>query len=168
LAIAGLLLFWLPVVGLLLSLIAVFTAGGPHKKGRGLAAIGLVLSLLVTGGVAAGAYLVRDKFKNVTTIADPGCVAGKEVVLKNADLGGGTDANVVKAKLQVLIGGLGVAAKSARNVEVRAAMTGLSNDYRQLLASITANKGVPKDLETKIGTDANRIDELCTIGGAQK
>lgn len=168
LAVTGLVLFWLPFVGLLLSFVALFTTGGRRKRGRGLAAIGLVLSLLVTGSTVTAFVVLKDKVKNISTIGDPGCIAGKDIVLKNADLGGGTDPVVVKAKLQVLITGLDAAAKSSQNDSVRSAMTALANDYRQVLAAINAGKGVPDESQAKVETDANRIDELCTLGGAQK
>jgi hypothetical protein len=169
LAIAGLVLAFLAFpIGFILSLIALFTTGKGRKKGRGLAAAGLIISLLITGGVVTIAVVVKHNVKNITTIADPGCIAGKDIILKNGDLGGGSDPTVVKAKLQTLVTGLDAAATSARNDNVRAAMTALSNDYRQLLDAMKGGKNAPADIETKATNDANRIDELCTLGGAQK
>lgn len=169
LAIAGLVLAFLFFpLGLLLSLIALFTTGKGGKKGRGLAVAGLIISLLATGGVVTAVVLVKDNVKNISTIADPGCIAGKDIILKNADLGGGSDPTVIKAKLQALVTGLDAAARASRNDDVRTAMTALSNDYRQLLTAMDGGQNAPPDIEAKATNDANRIDELCTLGGAEK
>lgn len=126
-----------------------------------------VVALLVVGGVGAVAFLVKDKVKNITTIADPGCTKGKDVILADADLGGGTDPTVMKTKLQSLISGLDKAAAAAEHDDVKAAMTALSADYTALLKGLNTGQ-MPADLTTKVSTDANKIDELCTLGGAQK
>lgn len=164
LAIAGLILaFLFAPIGFLLSLIAFFTTGKGRKQGKGLAVAGLVVSLVVMGIGAALAFTV---LKNVTTVADPGCTQGKDVILSYADVGSDTDPDAMTTKLQTLITGLDKAAASAEHDEVRTAMKALGDDYRQLLKSIPTGQ-VPPTLTDKVAEDANKIDELCTIGGAQ-
>ena len=165
LAIAGLVLaFLFAPIGFVLSLIAFFTTGGGKKKGRGLAAGGLVISL-VSMGIAGVLY--TTVFKNAKTLVDPGCTQGKEVILANADLGGAGDPTATKTKLETLISGLDKAAASARDDEVKAAMSALRDDYRQLLQGLETGQ-MSSGLIAKVTTDGNKIDELCTIGGAQE
>jgi hypothetical protein len=99
-------------------------------------------------------------------LPDPGCVQGKTVVLANADLGGGTDLTVVRSKLGTLIDGLDKAAAVSQHDQVREAMTNLRNDYKSLLDSLAAGQGVSSSIDSQIGSDANMIDTLCTIGGS--
>ena len=42
----------------------------------------------------------------------------------------------------------------------------LADDYRQILDAVAAGQPAPAGLDDKLGKDANRIDEPCTIGGA--
>src|SRR5690348_14271082 len=78
LAVTGLILAFLAApLGFLLSLIAVFTTGQPpKKKGRGLAIAGLIVSVLIIGGTTT-AIVALSK----STLADPGCSAGKDAVI---------------------------------------------------------------------------------------
>jgi hypothetical protein len=167
LAIAGLVLSVLVFpVGFLISLIALFTTGRNGQRGRGLAGLGLVISLLITGGVVVLFSVVKDNVKNISTIADPGCIKGKEIILDNGDLGG-SEAQM-KAKLQAMISGMDSTAAAAENADVRAAMKALGEDYRLLQEAALGGSQGQADLEARIKTHAERIDELCTFGGAQK
>lgn len=167
LAIAGLVLSVLLFpVGFVISLIALFTTSKNGQRGRGLAVLGLVISLLITGGVVVIFSVVKDNFQNISTIADPGCVKGKEIILENGDLGGGEDQ--MKVKLRAMISGMDSAAAAARNADVRAAMKALGEDYRLLQEAALGGSEGPTDLEARIKTHADRIDELCTLGGAEK
>jgi hypothetical protein len=164
LAVVGLVLaFLLAPIGFVLSLIAFFTTGRGKKKGRGLAAAGLVLSLVVMG---VSGVLYTTVFQNVKTLADPGCTKGKAVLLDNADLGGSTDTSLMKTKLDTLISGLDQAAASARDDDVREAMSALRDDYRQLLQGLRTGQ-LTTELTTKVAADAKRVDDLCTLGGSE-
>ena len=164
-AIAGLILAFLFFpLGLVFSVIGLVVTGKDGKRGRGLAVAGLVISL----AIGAGSVVVIAKLaKNITTIADPGCTHGKQVLLDNGDLGDGTDPTVLKAKLRTVITGLDAAAADAKHDNVRTAMKTLADDYRQLQTALNSGSTPPSDLESRATADGNRIDELCTIGGAQ-
>ena len=45
-------------------------------------------------------------------------------------------------------------------------MSALADDYRQILDAVAAGQPAPTGLDDKQGRDANRMDELCTIGSA--
>ena len=169
LAIAGLVLAFVAFpIGLILSIVAFVTTGPGKKKGRGLAVAGIVVSLLITGGVVGAVYLVKDKVQNIATIADPGCTQGKDIILADGDLGGAAaDVATQKAKAQSLVTGLTKAAAAAKHDDVRAAMTALSADYTDLLKAADTGQ-LPPNFQAKVTADGNKIDELCTLGGAQK
>src|SRR4051794_3415095 len=80
LAIAGLILaFLVAPIGFILSLIAIFKTGKGRSKGRGLAIAGVVISaLLIAGGITVAVVVANS------TLADPGCVAGKAAIVKGA------------------------------------------------------------------------------------
>jgi hypothetical protein len=131
-----------------------------------LAVLGLIISLLITGGVVSIFYVVKDKVRNISTITDPGCIKGKEVILENGDLGG--DEGQLKVKLTAVISGMDSAVAAAENADVRAAMKALGDDCRQLEAAANGGDRGPADLEAGIKTHADRVGELCTLGGAQE
>jgi hypothetical protein len=152
LAIAGLIFaFVIAPIGFLLSLIAVFKTGKGKQKGRGLAIAGLIVSVLVIGGGVAIVAAVAN-----STVADPGCVDGKKAILDGAS-------NVDAGSLQKTVDGLTAAAAKAKHDDVRAAMTALADDYKQLLTAMTTGN-VPPGIEAKVEADANKIDDLCSIG----
>ena len=63
LAISAVCTFWLPLVGLVLSIVAVVKTGAGKKRGRALAVVALVLSVLVSIGYGAvGAAIASKKF----------------------------------------------------------------------------------------------------------
>ncbi|RSM72596.1 hypothetical protein DMB66_05515 [Actinoplanes sp. ATCC 53533] len=153
LAIAGLILaFLMAPVGFILSLIAVFKTGKGRSKGRGLAVAGLIVSTLIIGGATTAVVLAAN-----STLADPGCVAGKAAIVS-----GGT--SVDPASLKTTIDGLNAAAAKAKHDDVRAAMTALADDYAQMRDGIATGK-LPAGLQEKIAADGATIDSLCTIGG---
>ena len=153
LAIAGLILaFLVAPVGFILSLIAVFKTGNGRSKGRGLAIAGIIVSVVIIGGVSA---LVAAAVNS--TVADPGCTAGKDAILQSSST---PDA----AALQKTIDGLNAAAAKAKHDDVRAAMKALADDYTQLLSG-TKTGNIPAGIVDKVTADGAAIDKLCTIGG---
>ena len=76
------------------------------------------------------------------------------------------DQEAARAQLKSAMDGLNAAATEAKDAKVRDAMSALADDYRQILDAVAAGQPAPTGLDDKLGKDANRIDELCTIGGA--
>lgn len=76
------------------------------------------------------------------------------------------DQEAARAQLKSAMDGLNAAATKAKDAKVRDAMSALADDYRQILDAVAASQPAPTGLDDKLGKDANRIDELCTIGGA--
>jgi hypothetical protein len=168
LAVAGLILaFLVAPIGFILSLIAMIQTSRRRQKGRGLAIAGLVISLLaMASGAVAIAVVAATVGKNITTVADPGCTAGKDVIMNTASMP--SDPASVKAQLQTAVDGLNAAAAKAEHDNVRNAMKALAGDYNQLVQALNTGTAPPADLEQKVATDAEQIDSLCTIGGAGK
>jgi hypothetical protein len=153
LAIAGLILaVFIAPIGFLLSLIAIFKTGAGRARGRGLAVTGIVVSVLVMGILTSvGVWVASSR------VFDPGCVAGKEVVLNLPEI---TD----EASAQKVVDDLTAAAAKAEHDDVRVAIQALADDFAQLQKAFKTGE-VPPGIEAKAETDGNRIDALCTIGG---
>ncbi len=162
LSVAGLILaFLVAPIGFILSLIGLIQAGRRGQKGKGLAVAGLIVSLLIMGGTTAIIVAVASN-TNITTVADPGCTSGKDILLNQPSL----DANnltKVKSDFQKMADGLNAAAAKANNSDVKAAMTAVADDYTQLVKGIDTGD-MPADLMTKLETDLTKVDSLCTIG----
>jgi hypothetical protein len=167
LAIAGFILaFVVAPIGFILSLIGLIQTSKRHQKGKGLAVAGVIVSVLAMAAtVTAMTVVFATVGKNVTTITDPGCTAGKSVILNMPSSPSSPDS--VKAQLQTTIAGLNSAAAKAKHDNVRNALKALADDYNQILQAINTGTEPPAGLEAKVGADANAIDELCTIGGAK-
>jgi hypothetical protein len=170
LAIAGLILaFLIAPVGFILSIIALIQTRKRQQKGRGLAIAGVIVSVLsMLASIAIVVAIFATVGKNVATVADPGCVAGKEAITKAASAPTSTDPEATKAQLQTAIDELNAAATKAEHDNVRQAMKALADDYSAIVRAINTGTVPPSDLMDKVQTDANKIDELCTIGGASK
>ena len=152
LAITGFILaFLLPGIGFILSLIAVFKTGAGKAKGRGLAIAGIIISVVIMG-VLVVVVVAASK----STVADPGCVAGKEAILNGAK-------DPSPDSLKSTINDLNAAAAKAKHSDVRDAMKTLADDYNTLLTG-AANGKIPAGIQTKIGADGDKIDSLCSFG----
>lgn len=151
LAITGFILaFLIAPIGFILSLIAIFQTGAAKAKGRGLAIAGIVISLIIMAGGIAIVVAVSK-----STVADPGCVSGKAAILKAPQ-------QPDQASLQGMIDDLNAAAAKAKHDNVRNAMKALADDYSSLLSGIKSGN-VPAGIVDKVTTDAQKIDDLCTI-----
>jgi hypothetical protein len=152
LAIAGFILaFFLPLIGFILSLIAIFKTGAGKAKGRGLAVAGVIISVVIM----AGAIIAIAALAN-STVADPGCTDGKAAIINNST-------NVDAASLQKTINELNAAAAKAKHDDVRAAMQAMSKDYSQMLSAVKTGN-VPPGLMDQVTKDGQKLDSLCTIG----
>jgi hypothetical protein len=153
LAIAGLILaFLVAPLGFILSLIAVFRTGSGRRKGRGLAITGIIISVLIMAGAVTAGFLLAS-----STVADPGCTAGKSAILDNASP---TDPK----SLQSIADSLNAAAAKAKHDDVRAATQALADDYTQLLNATKTGK-MPAGIVDKVAADGAKFDSLCSIGG---
>jgi hypothetical protein len=161
LAIAGLILaFLVAPLGFLLSLIAVFKTGTGRDKGRGLAIAGLVVSALIVAGGTTLAVVVAG-----STAVDPGCVAGKEAILRSTntvDVDAASRPIREDVRLKTAIDELKAAAAKARHDNVRAAISALADDYSQMSKAMKSGE-LPWGLSDKIAADARTFDSLCTI-----
>jgi hypothetical protein len=165
LAVAGLILaFLMAPIGFILSIIALIQTGKRRQKGKGLAIAGVIVSVLAMATwITVLVVVFATVGKNVATVADPGCTSGKEVIMNTASMA--SDPASVKTQLQTAVDGLNAAAAKAKHDNVRGAMKALADDYNQLLQAINTGSQPPAELEKKLEADANKIDELCTIGG---
>lgn len=154
LAIAGLILCILPLIGFILSLIAIFLTGPGKKRGRGLAITGLILSVVLG---AAGAILSATVLNNVKTVADPGCTAGKAAIFAMGD-------NPTLDQIDKTIADLNAASAKAKDAEVKTAFKTLADDYNKIISEAKAGKAPDPAALTKIEADGAAIDKLCTIG----
>jgi hypothetical protein len=160
-AIAGLILaFLVAPVGLILSIIGLVRSG--QRGRRGIAIAGLVISLIFTG---IGAAIAVVALKNINTVLDPGCTTAKSAILDNDT--SASDPATLKRSLQATISGLTDAENKAQHDNVRTAVKNVLDDYQQLLNSVNSRTQPPAGLEDKLTADANAIDNLCTVGGAQ-
>jgi hypothetical protein len=155
-AIVALCLFWVPLVGLVLSIIGLVKTAKGKARGRGLAITALVLSILVT----AVAVLVGAAVASKPSALDPGCTRGKTAVLEqskqiDSDSRKG-DTTAVKSDLNTLIDDLAKAASESKRNDVRSTVEAVHDDY----AAIAAGTGD----QTKLATDLDQMDHLCTIG----
>jgi hypothetical protein len=164
LAIAGLILAFLAApIGFILSLVGLIQAGRRGQAGKGLAIAGIIVSIIlmaIGGVVIAAAVKVAPK---VATVADPGCTSGKAAILDNATKA--SDPATVKEGLQATVDGLTAAVGKAKHDNVRTALQTLLDDYTELLKDVNTGTQPDPNLTTKIQTDANAVDSLCTIGG---
>jgi hypothetical protein len=173
-AIVGLILaFLIPPIGLILSIVALVQLRKNRQAGRGMAIGGLIVSalftllgvvLLVTTLLAVGKVVG----KNAETLVDPGCSAGREALTQFEAASQPADAAALEAQLQKGIDDMRAAAAKSEHDNVRAAMNAVADDFDQLLQAVKKGEQPPAELETKINSDGDKFDELCSLGGAQK
>ena len=149
-------------VGFVLSLVGLIQASRRQQKGKVLASLGLVISVLLMGITGV---VMATVGRNVATVADPGCATGKSAILSMSNPS--SDPATLKTQLQTVIDGLNSAAAQAKHDNVRAALKSLSADYGELVKDVDTGVQPANDLQTRIDNDANAIDALCTIGGAK-
>jgi hypothetical protein len=153
LAIAGFILaFIIPLVGFILSLVAIFQTGKGKQRGRGLAIAGVIIPVVLVAGIVGIVIAVSQ-----STVADPGCTSGKDAIFKIGE-------NPTPATMETVIADLNAAADKAKNDDVRTAMKTLADDYAKMMADAKEGKAPTDATLQKIGADGDAIDNLCTIG----
>ena len=155
-AVVAICLFWVPLVGLVLSIIGMVKTAKGKARGRGMAITALVLSILVTLGAGAVAGIIASK----PSALDPGCTHGKLAITEqskqlNADREKGDEA-ALQADFTRVVELLGKAADESHRSDVRSAMQAVRDDY----AGFQAGNGDA----TKLTVDLQQIDHLCTYG----
>lgn len=153
-AIVALCLFWVPLVGLVLSIIGMVKTAKGKARGRGLAIAALVLSILVTAGAGVFAGVVGSK----PSVLDPGCTDGKKAVTEQSKriVADQADEAKVRADFQKLLDELAKAAGDSKRDDVRTVVQAVHDDY----AAILSGAGD----QDKLTTDLKQMDHLCTIG----
>jgi len=153
-AIVALCLFWVPLVGLVLSIIGMVKTAKGKARGRGLAIAALVLSILVTAGAGVFAAVVGSK----PSVLDPGCTNGKRAVTEQSKqiMADKSDEAKVRADFQKLLDELTKAAGESKRDDVRTVVQAVHDDY----AAIITGTGD----QAKLTTDLEQMDHLCTIG----
>lgn len=146
-------------IGFILSIVGLIMASRPGRKGKGLAIAGIIISLLISGGVVAIVVAVANS--NLSTVADPGCLAGKAAITDNVDKLSSGDP---RPGFTATIEGLRDAADKAEHDSVRDAMTGLADAYDDLVAAMETGD-IADELHTNLETRAAEVDRLCTLGG---
>lgn len=153
LSIAGVILaVIIPVIGFVLSLIAITQTGKGKRRGRGLAVTGVVVSVVAMAVIGTLAYTLSK-----STLIDPGCASGKAAIFKMAK-------NPTPETVVTAIDELNAASAEAKNDDVRSAMKTLADDYSKMMADAKAGKAPDAAATTKISADADAIDKLCTAG----
>jgi hypothetical protein len=156
-AILSIVLFFLPVVGLVLGIIGLARAG---RRGRRAAAvIGLILAILVN--LFTGFTVYAANFTNLNTVSDPGCRAAEKTL---SDLpADSNDPTALKQRLQTAVDGLTAAAAKADHDNTKAAILAMRDDYQELLNNANAGTAPPQSVLDKGSHDLDRIDELCSF-----
>jgi hypothetical protein len=183
-AVAGVILSVLPLLGLVLSIIGLSKANVLEGAGRTAATIGIALSLVFAGAYGLGIY----KLVNSPT-ADPACVAAESAELimdrkvsadeaalsaaetdaevgsgsgsgENAGSGAGADGvravlRAMAADLQTSEAALGKAAGETTNAGVRAGIQAVRDDLGRLIAEV----------ERVQGGDASAMSDLEVVAG---
>jgi hypothetical protein len=156
-AILSIVLFFLPVIGLVLSIIGLVRAG---RRGRRAAAIiGLILAILVNLFTAFS--IVAVNLTNLNTASDPGCRA-VHTTLTNTTAER-DDPATFKAGLQDTIDGLTAAAAKADHANVNAAILTMRDDYTGLLNDVNTGTQPSQSETDKASHDADQLDALCTL-----
>ena len=151
-------------VGLILSIIGLVKAGKVGGKGRVLSVLGIV-SLALMGGVAAAITVAA---KEVAKVTQPGCVTGKAAINDNAGKVGSKDIGTIKEGLEATIKGLNAAVAEATDPELRDVLKANAADHQALLDAINTKTAPPAGLADKSNTDIDKLNAICSLGGAKK
>jgi hypothetical protein len=159
-AVAGLVLaFFFSPLGLIFSIIGLVKSKSAGK-GKVPAIIGLIVSLL---SMAIGIAVFVVVGSKVVKAIDPGCTSATTTVTSysdkiSADAGNPT---ALKADLKGASDELNAAAAKAGNADAKKAISALASDYQQMYTAVSTGTPPNPDLQTKIETDANKVDSAC-------
>jgi hypothetical protein len=181
LALAGAIVSFIPVVGLVLSIIGLIRAKMLGGAGKTAATVGLVLSILFTGGAGFGIYKLAN-----STAADPACISSEsaassmesklnadETALTTAE--NSSDSTAVKTALDTMIsdmqtikGQLDSDVAEATHADVKAKLQAFDTDLGKLVTDLKAvengDTSAATDLEAvanRLGPEGDAVDSLC-------
>ena len=144
--------------------IAGLVRAGKVNKGKAMSWVGIVLAVLwLVPMIIVGTYLGG----HLTKALDPGCTAGKAVILGsdqklNADT---NNPDALKKDLATIVGQLNDAAAKSKNSAARDAITKVSADYKELLDDLNNGTQPAGDLVQRAEDDGKAVDTACgTIG----
>jgi hypothetical protein len=177
-ALAGAILCFLPLLGLIFSIIGLVRAKALGGAGRTAATVGIVLSVLFAGGYGFGLYKIGN-----STAADPACISAEtqvnameskltadEAQMKadqnsSAEAGDFTNAaNDLQTIKTSIDGDIG----KATHANVKSALQTFDNDLGEMITDFNeiaaGNSAGVNDLESRmnqITTDGDNLDNLC-------
>jgi hypothetical protein len=171
-ALTGAVTSFIPVLGLVFSIVGLAKAKVLGGAGRGVAVLGVVLSLILLPGWCVAGYFVYQA-ENAAP-ADPGCLAAESDYLTSSRALGAdatamstakygtrqfTDAvTMYETDFQALIGKLETDAARAGHSDVQAAISSVVGDLAQL-------KAVMRDLAVGDFADAGRVGDISALNG---
>ena len=180
-ALSGAVTSWIPVVGLVLSIIGLAKAKALDGAGKTAATVGIVISILATGLAGFGIYRLAN-----STAADPACIASgsaatsmesklnaDEAALSSAE--SSNDISSVKAALNTMISDmqtiktqLDADVSKATHADVKAKLQAVDTDLGRVIADLQAaengSSSATNDLEvvvSRLSTERDAVDSLC-------
>ncbi|MEV7026783.1 hypothetical protein [Kitasatospora sp. NPDC093558] len=159
-AIAGLILAFLAApLGLVFSIIGLVKSKSAGK-GKVPAIIGLIVSVL---SMAVGIALFAMIGSKVVKAIDPGCTSATSTVTTYSDKisADASNPDALKADLKNATDQLNAAAAKAGNADAKNAISALAGDYQQLYTAVSTGTAPSANLQSKIDTDANKLDTAC-------
>ena len=177
-ALAGAILCFLPILGLIFSIIGLVRSKALAGAGRTAATVGIVLSVLFAGGYSFAIYKISN-----STAADPACISAESQVnameskltadesqMKadqntSAEAGDFTNAaNDLQTIKTSIDGDIG----KATHANVKAALQTFDNDLGEMITDFNeiaaGNSAGVTDLDSRISqmsTDGDNLDNLC-------
>ncbi|MQS16586.1 DUF4190 domain-containing protein [Streptomyces kaniharaensis] len=159
-AIAGLVLaFFFSPLGLIFSIIGLVKSKSAGK-GKVPAIIGLIVSLL---SIAVGITVFVVIGSKVVKAIDPGCTSATSTVTTYSDKisADASNPDALKADLKNATDQLNAAAAKAGNANAKNAISALAADYQQMYTAVSTGTAPSADLQSKLETDANKVDTAC-------
>lgn len=153
----------LPPLGLIFGFLGLSQAKKIGGTGKGMAIIGIVLSILWIGGIAAITPSLIDTGKKVAKAVDPGCVSATNLSVDAASKmrADSSDLGALKTDLSDIVTGLKDAAGKSKNGTASTAITKLAGDYQELLDDLNNTTAPSADLQSRLTTDGRAVDTAC-------
>lgn len=180
-SIAGLILCFIPLLGIIFSIVGLVKSGKIGGKGRGLAIAGLVLSLVFAGGYSA---LVVAASKS--TVLDPGCnsmrasfndLKSKLESDVNKMTSDSADQTAMQADLAAFTGDIQTmktdldnALAQAQHQSVKDKLQAMDDDVSTVLTGLkslqngdTSQLSAFEGAAGRLGSDGSAIDSVCSL-----